>query len=154
MHGSLAGAASLADAVRDAIDGFDRADIVLCPPYPFLALVAQRMAGSAVQLGAQDVCEKPGQGAFTGEVSSQMLAEVGCRFAIVGHSERRQFFDDSDARVAAKFIAAQGGGARVCAPSGVALPRAVRCCPSLATVVQSVRPHRASQTSLLEVDNV
>jgi triosephosphate isomerase len=107
MHGSLSGVVSLADAVCEGVKGLDGLDIAICPPYPYLAQAAQRLAGSSVQLGAQDLCEKPGQGAFTGEVSGQMLVDVGCRFAIAGHSERRQFFDDSDERVAAKFVAAQ-----------------------------------------------
>ncbi|HXG28241.1 MAG TPA: triose-phosphate isomerase [Nevskiales bacterium] len=110
MHGSTAGADTLARAVREAVEACDRVEIVLCPPYPYLVQVAQRLQGSALLLGAQDVCEKTGQGAFTGEVSGQMLVDVGCRYVIVGHSERRQFFDDSDARVAAKFQAAQSAG--------------------------------------------
>jgi triosephosphate isomerase len=110
MHGSLTGADSLAEAVREGVMGLDVLDIAVCPPYPHLVQVAQRISGSPVQLGAQDVCEKPGQGAFTGEVSGQMLADAGCRYVVVGHSERRQFFDDSDARVAAKFMAAQAAG--------------------------------------------
>ncbi len=110
MHGSTAGAEALAQGVRAALQGLERVDIVLCPPYPYLTQVARQLQGSTLQLGAQDVCEKTGQGAYTGEVSGQMLADVGCRYVIVGHSERRQFFDDSDARVAAKFMAAQAAG--------------------------------------------
>jgi triosephosphate isomerase len=110
MHGTTAGAEALAQGVRTAVQGLDRVEMVLCPPYPYLAQVARQLQGSALLLGAQDVCEKAGQGAFTGEVSGQMLADVGCRYVIVGHSERRQFFDDSDARVAAKFLAAQAAG--------------------------------------------
>ena len=107
MHGSAATAALLVHGVIEAIETFDRVDVAICPPYPYLFQVQPLLAGSRLALGAQDVCEKVGQGAFTGEVSGQMLVDAGCRFAIVGHSERRQFFDDTDARVAAKFMAAQ-----------------------------------------------
>ena len=110
MHGTAANVTALVQAVLESVNGLDQVEIAICPPYPFLAQVGQQLAGSSLLLGAQDVCEKPGQGAFTGEVSGQMLAELDCRFAIVGHSERRQFFDDSDSRVAAKFVAAQTAG--------------------------------------------
>ncbi|MGH8458655.1 MAG: triose-phosphate isomerase, partial [Nevskiales bacterium] len=110
MHESTASAATLAQAVLKDTGGLDRVDVAICPPYPYLFQVQALLAGSRLALGAQDVCEKPGQGAFTGEVSGQMLAELGCRYAIVGHSERRQFFDDTDARVAGKFTAAQAAG--------------------------------------------
>jgi triosephosphate isomerase (TIM) len=107
MHGSASSSTALAMAILEGSRGMDRSDIAVCPPYPYLAPVGPLLSGGAVALGAQDVCEKAGQGAFTGEVSGQMLVELGCRYAIVGHSERRQFFDDSDTRVAAKFQAAQ-----------------------------------------------
>jgi triosephosphate isomerase len=78
-------------------------------PFPYLAQVAERLTGTAVAWGAQTLSEHA-QGAFTGEVSGAMLAEFGCRYAIVGHSERRQLFGESDSRVAAQFAAAQAAG--------------------------------------------
>jgi triosephosphate isomerase (TIM) len=110
MHGSQAEATGLVQAVLSQTKNLSRVDIAICPPYPYLAHAQALLADSSIALGAQDVCEKTGTGAYTGEVSGQMLVEFGCRYAIVGHSERRQFFADTDARVAAKFMAAQEAG--------------------------------------------
>ena len=107
MHGSLAANLGLLHAVREGVRG--TAEVAVCVPYPYLAQARSVLEGSAVAWGAQDVSEHA-QGAWTGEVSAAMLADFGCRFAIVGHSERRSFYGDSDAVVAAKFVAAQKGG--------------------------------------------
>lgn len=84
-------------------------EVALCPPFPYLPIVHDLLAGSPVELGGQDVYFEP-QGAFTGEVSAAMLADVGCHFAIVGHSERRQFFGETDADVGRKALAAWSAG--------------------------------------------
>lgn len=107
MHGSLATNLGLLHAVREGARG--RAEVALCVPYPYLAQARAVLDGSAVAWGAQDVSEHA-QGAWTGEVSGSMLADFGCRYALVGHSERRSFFGDTDAVVAAKFSAAQKAG--------------------------------------------
>lgn len=107
MHGSRAMAAALGEAVAAASGAVER---VLIPPFPYLELLAQRH-GAALTLGAQDLSEHE-QGAYTGEVSGRMLADVGCRYVLVGHSERRQYHAESDARIAAKFAAAQEAGLR------------------------------------------
>jgi len=104
MHGSLATNLGLLHAVRDGARG--RAEVALCVPYPYLAQARAALDGSTVAWGAQDVSEHA-QGAWTGEVSAAMLADFGCRYVLVGHSERRSFFGDTDAVVAAKFSAAQ-----------------------------------------------
>ncbi|KPK06867.1 MAG: triosephosphate isomerase, partial [Betaproteobacteria bacterium SG8_39] len=113
MHGSRQANAGLLDALRAGFGprGAQPADdaCAVCVPYPYLEQVAARLAGSAIAWGAQNVSEHP-SGAFTGEVSAAMLAEFGCRYAIVGHSERRQLFGETDAQVAQKFAAAQAGG--------------------------------------------
>ena len=83
--------------------------VVLCPPYPALESVARALAGTGMQLGAQDLHAEP-HGAFTGEVSGAMLAAVGCRWVIVGHSERRHLMGETDAQVAAKLRAARRDG--------------------------------------------
>jgi triosephosphate isomerase len=75
-----------------------------------LPAVRDWLKGSPITLGAQDVADRAGSGAFTGEVSGEMLREVGCTYAIVGHSERRALYGDTDAVVAAKFGAAQKAG--------------------------------------------
>jgi triosephosphate isomerase len=103
MHGSLATNLGLLHAVRDGAKG--SAEVAVCVPYPYLAQARAVLDGGSVAWGAQDVSEHA-QGAWTGEVSGAMLADFGCRFALVGHSERRSFFGDTDAVVAAKFAAA------------------------------------------------
>ncbi|MGH8528617.1 MAG: triose-phosphate isomerase [Nevskiales bacterium] len=107
MHGSVAMTEALVKALSREKLG---CDVLVCPPYPYLAQAVAFGVGGAVAVGAQDICEKTGQGAFTGEVSGPMLAEIGCTYTIVGHSERRQFFGDTDQRVAEKFKAAQAAG--------------------------------------------
>ena len=81
----------------------------MCVPFPYLAQTQSALAGSPIAWGAQDVSEH-GAGAYTGEVSAAMLAEFGCRYAIVGHSERRQYYGDTDSVVAAKAAAALAAG--------------------------------------------
>jgi triosephosphate isomerase len=103
MHGSLATNLDLLQAVRAGVTG--RADVGLCVPYPYLAQARGVLEGSPVAWGAQDVSEHD-QGAWTGEVSGGMLADFACRYVLVGHSERRSFFGETDAVVAAKFAAA------------------------------------------------
>jgi triosephosphate isomerase len=104
MHGSLASNAGLLDGVRAGVAGLT-AEVAVCVPYPYLDQARGALGGSNVAWGAQDVSEHA-QGAYTGEVSAAMLADFGCRYAIVGHSERRSYYGDTDAVVAAKFEAA------------------------------------------------
>ncbi len=108
LHGSRESVVALADALRDGAENA-AVEIAVCPSFVHLAEVGAALRGSAVALGAQD-CAAQQQGAFTGEVAAAMLAEYGCRYAIVGHSERRSLFGDSDALVAEKFAAAQRAG--------------------------------------------
>ncbi len=109
MHGSLAANARLLDALKTGLKRFDNLGYAVCAPFPYLGQVSSALSGSQVAWGAQDVSEHDA-GAFTGEVSGAMLKEFGCRFAIVGHSERRNLYGEDDRRVAAKFIAAQRAG--------------------------------------------
>jgi len=85
-------------------------DIAVFPPSVYIARVVDGLAGSPVAVGAQNVCEQPNDGAYTGEVSAAMLVDTGCRYVIVGHSERRAMYGDSNERVAqkAKQALAQG----------------------------------------------
>jgi triosephosphate isomerase len=110
MNGALDASRALVADLRAGVAGSTHADMLLCPPYVYLRDVAQWLAGSALELGAQDVCDREGSGAFTGEISGAMLADVGCGHVIVGHSERRALYGDTDAIVAAKFRAAQAAG--------------------------------------------
>jgi triosephosphate isomerase (TIM) len=107
MHGSRAANRTLLAAILKGLP--KGTQCVVCPPFPYLSEVAEQLRGTAVALGAQNVSEHA-QGAYTGEVSAAMLKELGCRYAIVGHSERRQIYGETDKQVAAKFAAASGAG--------------------------------------------
>jgi len=107
MHGSRAANRALLDAILKGLP--KGTQCAVCPPFPYLADVAEQLRGTSVALGAQNVSEHA-QGAYTGEVSAAMLKEMGCRYAIVGHSERRQIYGETDKQVAAKFAAASGAG--------------------------------------------
>ena len=109
MHGDEAANRELVAGILDGAPASDRVGLLVCPPYPYLASVAAQLKGSAVDLGAQNVSEHE-TGAYTGEVAPAMLADVGCRYAIVGHSERRTLYGESSAQVADKMAAALGGG--------------------------------------------
>ncbi|MCM2313483.1 MAG: triose-phosphate isomerase, partial [Steroidobacteraceae bacterium] len=109
MHGSRAENASLLDTLLDLLKPESRAEVMVCPPFVYLWEAARLLKDSDVALGAQSVCAEA-LGAFTGEVSGAMLRDVGCRYVLVGHSERRQLFGESDALVARKFVAAQSQG--------------------------------------------
>jgi len=108
MHKTTAEARALIAALR-AVPLPDRVEVAVCPPFTALAAAAAAVAGSALRLGAQDVFWET-QGAFTGEISSPMLVDLGCRYVIVGHSERRQFFGDTDETVSRKVHAAFAAG--------------------------------------------
>jgi triosephosphate isomerase (TIM) len=114
MNGSVASNDAL---VRAIIAGMPAAGctVAVCVPAPYFAQLQMLRHGSALELGAQDVSQH-GEGAFTGEVSASMLKEFGVRYAIVGHSERRQFHGESDAVVAdkAKVVLAHGITPIVC----------------------------------------
>jgi triosephosphate isomerase len=101
MYGSLPENQALLDTVAAAVAGLRRAICVVCVPVPYLAQTQAALAGSNVAWGAQNVSQHP-KGAFTGEVSAGMLREFGCRYVIVGHSERRQWFGENDRTVALK----------------------------------------------------
>jgi triosephosphate isomerase len=109
MHGSRAENASLVRSLLDLLRPEQRAEVLLCPPFVYLWETGRMLKDTDVALGAQSVCAEA-HGAFTGEVSAAMLKDVGCRYALVGHSERRQIFGESDALVARKFVAAQSQG--------------------------------------------
>jgi triosephosphate isomerase (TIM) len=106
MHGSLAENAALLAALKSALDGIEA---VVCVPFPYLAQAQALLAGSSIAWGAQNLSEQS-KGAFTGEVSASMLLDFGCRYVIVGHSERRSLNGESDELVAAKYVAAQTAG--------------------------------------------
>jgi len=109
MNGSNAANAELVAGIVAGVPAGSGFSLLVCPPYPYLAAVVEQARGSAVRVGSQNVSEHE-KGAYTGEVSPGMLSDIGCEFAIVGHSERRSLYGESSARVAAKFQAAQAAG--------------------------------------------
>ncbi len=111
MHGSLREAVRLAEGVREGADGL-ACDMLVCPPFPYLHAVAVAMLGQPVAVGAQD-CHAAARGAHTGDVAAPMLRDVGCAYAILGHSERRAApHAETDAAVRAKAEAALAAGLR------------------------------------------
>lgn len=110
MNGSLAANEALVRAMLDGLQGAElAADMALCAPAPYLAQIQVLLHGSPIAWGSQDVSAHE-QGAYTGEVSVAMLKDFGCRYAIVGHSERRQYHGETDAMVAAKAQRALAAG--------------------------------------------
>jgi triosephosphate isomerase len=109
MNGGLAANAALLAELVAGWQPMPGRRLAVCVPYPYLAQTAAALAGTPIAWGAQDVSEHE-SGAFTGEVSARMVAEFGCSYAIVGHSERRQHYGDTDAVVAAKAAAALAAG--------------------------------------------
>ena len=109
MHGSRAFSSALLDALIAGLGRESSVEIAVCPPFPYLQQASEQLNGTPIALGAQNVSEHV-QGAYTGEVSAAMIREFGCRYVIVGHSERRQLYGERDAQVAAKFAAAQAAG--------------------------------------------
>lgn len=107
MHGRRAANAQLLAGLKEA--GPWNADVAVCVPFPYLAETALALTGVGIAHGAQD-CSAHEQGAYTGEVSSGMLSDVGCRYVIVGHSERRAYHGESDMLVASKAKAALAHG--------------------------------------------
>jgi len=109
MHGSLATNQRLLDALKAGVAGLAGARVAVCVPFPYLAQAGQALAGTGIEWGGQTLSEHDA-GAFTGEVSGPMLRDFGCRYVLVGHSERRSIFGERDPQVAAKFVAAQRAG--------------------------------------------
>jgi triosephosphate isomerase (TIM) len=105
MHGGIAQARELALAVRDGLKRPRGVEVVVCPPFTALPAVAEALAGSPIGWGAQNAHWED-QGAFTGEISPVMLTELGCRLVILGHSERRHLFRETDEEINRKVAAA------------------------------------------------
>ena len=107
LQGSREFAAALVDAIKAGAPA--GVGLIVLPPYPYLGEVLARCAGADIAVGAQDVSAHA-KGAYTGEVAAAMLADVGARYTLVGHSERRQYHAESSELVAQKFRAAQAAG--------------------------------------------
>ncbi len=110
MFGSSAANQTLVDGLHAGLGAVANVQVLVCPPAPYLAPVAQLAAGTTLLLGAQNLAAQEKEGAFTGEMLGAMLQDVGCSHVIVGHSERRALFGDTDAVVAQKVHAALSAG--------------------------------------------
>lgn len=110
MNGSMTESRELVANLCEGVTSGSNVRMLLCPPYVYLSEVSAWLAGSPIALGAQDLSEQTSPGAFTGEVAGTMLADVGCEYGIVGHSERRTLYGETDEQVATKFRAAQAQG--------------------------------------------
>lgn len=110
MNGSRDDNTALIRELIFEVKKYPAVEVSVCPPAVYLEAVGQQIGTSPIRLGAQTLSEEDKLGAFTGEVHGQMLKEVGCRYVLVGHSERRQLYGEDDERVARKFVAAQRCG--------------------------------------------
>ena len=111
MHGSLSGSRLFAERLNEDLADGCEADIVICPPYVYLSTLSQHptVLDDRVSLGAQNLSHHE-KGAFSGEISAAMLCDLGCRYVIVGHSERRMYYGESDTLVAKKCRQAKQSG--------------------------------------------
>jgi triosephosphate isomerase len=109
LHKTLDEATALVNELIPAVADNDKVEIVVAPVYTALSKVAEVIAGSNIKLAAQNCYPEP-HGAFTGEVSAPLLLDVGCRYVIIGHSERRQLFGETDESVNSKLHAATEAG--------------------------------------------
>lgn len=110
MNGSIAANRSLMVEIAAAMPGLSSVEVLVCPPTVYLDSVCRLIGSAAITLGAQNLSEHPKPGAYTGETLGAMLRELGCLYVLVGHSERRALYGETDAVVAAKFQAAQSAG--------------------------------------------
>jgi len=109
MNGTGASSEALVDGILAGMPGAAHVEMLVCPPFPYLAAVAGQVAGTRLAVGAQTASEHAA-GAYTGEVAPAMLADVGCQYVIVGHSERRALYGESSVAIADKFVAIQEAG--------------------------------------------
>lgn len=109
MNGSNAANAELMDGIIAGMPQSESVELLVCPPFPYLGAIAAKLSGTGIALGAQNVSQHE-SGAYTGETAPSMLIDVGCKYVLVGHSERRAIMGESSEMVAAKFQAAQDAG--------------------------------------------
>jgi len=109
MNTSRAEGVALASALAAKVGNSSAVDVAVCPPSLYLEAIGQAIKGSAIGLGAQN-CYHEGKGAFTGEISPPMLVDLGCKYVILGHSERRQIFKETNQDVNRKVLAALAAG--------------------------------------------
>ncbi|WP_096086081.1 triose-phosphate isomerase [Agaribacterium haliotis] len=109
MNASFAQTADLLAGLSEGWTGVHQAEVAVCPPYPYLAKAAELLEQSNIAFGAQDLSQHA-SGAYTGQVSADMLLDLGCKYVLVGHSERREYQGETDTLIAEKFEAAAKKG--------------------------------------------
>jgi len=109
MNGSRASVSELLGGLKSGIGAVNAAEVAVCAPFVYIPETQKQLDGTAIKWGGQDVSTHE-SGAYTGEISAQMLADFGCHFVIIGHSERRAYHGESDILVAEKFTAARAAG--------------------------------------------
>ena len=109
MNGSAASAQMLLAGIKDGMAGIAKTEVLVCPPFPYLAQAVEALAGTAVAVGAQNACTEA-SGAYTGEVAAPMIKDLGCTYVILGHSERRQYYGETDEVVAQKYAQVLAAG--------------------------------------------
>lgn len=109
LNGSKQSITGLLEGILGGIGDVKKAEVAVCPPYVYLSQVAEMLKGSPVQWGAQNVSEHE-SGAYTGEVAPPMLNDFGCKYTIIGHSERRSIYGETDEHIVQKFVALKSAG--------------------------------------------
>ncbi len=109
MNGSLAGAKELLEGIKAGMTEVEKAEVAVCPPFVYLAETQANLQGTSVVWGGQDISVHA-SGAYTAEIAGPMLTDFGCKYVIIGHSERRTYHGESDALVAEKYEAAMNAG--------------------------------------------
>ena len=109
MNGTLESVKALVAGIKGGLDRVERSAVAICPPFVYIPVVAPMIADSRIALGAQNLAKETA-GAFTGEVAGSMLKDLQCEYVIIGHSERRSLYGETDELVAEKFVRAQSEG--------------------------------------------
>ena len=111
MNGSSDSVKKLIAGIKEGMSSVTKAEVVVCPPAVYISRVVGGAADSGIKVGSQNICDED-KGAFTGEISGEMLKDIGCDYAIIGHSERRALYGESDELVAKRFAAARRNGVK------------------------------------------
>ena len=151
MNLDRAEAVALASGVAKAAEDCSEMDLAVCPPSVYLDAVATAVAGSNVAVGAQNLYHEP-KGAFTGEISTAMLHDIGCRYVILGHSERRELMGEGDTLVAQKAAAAHEGDLRPIICLGEPLPTRIAGNTLERIDHQIVRTFRSAEITAAGID--
>ncbi|HEY9051886.1 MAG TPA: triose-phosphate isomerase, partial [Gammaproteobacteria bacterium] len=109
MNGSSESIKELIAGIKAGMSAVNKAQVVVCPPAVYIPQVSADVSGSKISVGSQNICDQD-KGAFTGEIAGSMLNDLGCAYAIIGHSERRALYGENDELIAKRFAAARRNG--------------------------------------------